>query len=117
MPSRLAARRKVAAATDKTGYKIQGFIILRPQIHGGLHDGRHRGSALMRDTGMRNERELFQMRIENLDWQNRVIFVPDSKTAEGRRVVPMSRQVFEILQNGMPPWPAQDRDRFGRRKP
>jgi integrase len=53
----------------------------------------------MRDTGMRNERELFQMRIENLDWQNRVIFVPDSKTAEGRRLVPMSGRVFEILQN------------------
>jgi site-specific recombinase XerD len=52
---------------------------------------------LMRDTGMRNERELFQMRIENLDWQSRVIFVPDSKTPEGRRLVPMSRGVFEIL--------------------
>jgi hypothetical protein len=25
---------------------------------------------LMRDTGMRNERELFRMRIENLDWQS-----------------------------------------------
>jgi hypothetical protein len=46
MPSRLAARCKVAAATDKTGYKTQGFIILRPQIHGGLHDSRHLGSAL-----------------------------------------------------------------------
>ena len=45
---------------------------------------------LMRDTGMRNERELFRMRVENLDWQNRVILVPDSKTAEGRRLVPMS---------------------------
>jgi integrase len=54
---------------------------------------------LMRDTGMRNERELFRMRIENLDWQNRVIFVPDSKTPEGRRLVPMSSRVFEILQN------------------
>ena len=53
----------------------------------------------MRDTGMRNERELFGMRIENLDWQNRVIFVPDSKTAEGRRLVPMSGRVFEILRN------------------
>jgi integrase len=42
---------------------------------------------LMRDTGMRNERELFRMRIENLDWDNRVIVVPDSKTPEGRRVV------------------------------
>src|SRR5437764_9481703 len=54
---------------------------------------------LIRDTGMRNERELFRMRIENLDWQNRVIFVPDSKTAEGRRLVPMSGRVFEILRN------------------
>jgi integrase len=52
---------------------------------------------LMRDTGMRNERELFRMRIENLNWENRVIFVPDSKTPEGRRLVPMSRRVVEIL--------------------
>jgi integrase len=37
---------------------------------------------LMRDTGMRNQRELYRMRIENLDWENRVIFVPDSKTSE-----------------------------------
>jgi hypothetical protein len=36
----------------------------------------------MRDTGMRNERELYRMRIENLDWNSRVIFVPDS---HGRR--------------------------------
>jgi len=54
--------------------------------------------ALMRDTGMRNERELFRMQIENLDWINRTIFVPDSKTPEGRRLVPMSRRVFEILK-------------------
>ncbi len=53
---------------------------------------------LMRDTGMSNERELYRMRIENLDWQNRVIFVPDSKTPEGRRLVPMSGRVFETLQ-------------------
>jgi integrase len=52
---------------------------------------------LMRDTGMRNQRELYRMRLENLDWKNRVIFVPDSKTPEGRRLVPMSRRVFELL--------------------
>jgi integrase len=45
---------------------------------------------LMRDTGMRNERELFRMRIENLDWRNRVIFVPDSKT--GRRAATCSNE-------------------------
>jgi integrase len=53
---------------------------------------------LMRDTGMRNERELYRMRIENLDWASRVIFVPDSKTEEGRRRVPMSTRVFDILK-------------------
>jgi len=55
---------------------------------------------MMRDTGMRN-RELFRMRMENLDWKNRVIFVPDSKTSEGRRLVPMSRRVFEISGSGV----------------
>jgi site-specific recombinase XerD len=53
---------------------------------------------LMRDKGMRNQRELYRMRIENLDWQNRAIFVPDSKTAEGRRLVPMSLRVTELLR-------------------
>lgn len=53
---------------------------------------------LMRDTGMRNERELYRMRIENLDWDNRVIFVPDSKTEEGRRRVPMSNRAFNVLK-------------------
>jgi len=53
---------------------------------------------LMRDTGMRNERELYRMRIENLDWENRVIFVPESKTGEERRFVPMSHRVCDLLQ-------------------
>lgn len=52
---------------------------------------------LMRDTGMRNGRELYRMRIENIDWGTRSIFIPDSKTREGRRTVPMSDRVFEIL--------------------
>ena len=52
---------------------------------------------LMRDTGMRNQRKLYRLRIENLDWENQVIFVPDSKTPEGRRLIPMGRRVFEIL--------------------
>jgi integrase len=54
--------------------------------------------VLMRDTGMRNERELYRMRIESLDWETRLIFVPDSKTAEGRRLVPMSKRVFDLLR-------------------
>jgi len=54
--------------------------------------------VLTRDTGMRNERELYRLRIENLDWGNRLIFVSDSKAAEGRRLVPMSNRVFDLLR-------------------
>jgi integrase len=53
---------------------------------------------LMRDTGMRNERELYRVRLENLDWKDRTIFVPDSKTEEGRRTVPMSERVYILLR-------------------
>lgn len=52
---------------------------------------------LMRDTGMRNERELYRLRVENLDWDSKVIFVPDSKTPDGRRMIPMSDRVSSLL--------------------
>jgi integrase len=53
---------------------------------------------LMRDTGLRNERELYRLRIENLDWEKKSLFIPDSKTPEGRRTVPMCDRAFDILQ-------------------
>lgn len=53
---------------------------------------------LMRDTGMRNGRELYRVRMENIDFQNRSVFIPDSKSPEGRRTVPMSDRVFQILR-------------------
>jgi integrase len=53
---------------------------------------------LIRDSGMRNERELYRVRIENIDWPGKFIFVPDSKTPSGRRKVPMSDRVLELLR-------------------
>lgn len=53
---------------------------------------------LVRDTGMRNERELYRVRIENINWKDKVIFVPDSKTPDGRRMVPMSDRVLGVLK-------------------
>lgn len=53
---------------------------------------------LVRDTGMRNEKELYQIRIENIDWDRRTIFVPDSKTINGIREVPLSNRAYEILR-------------------
>ncbi len=53
---------------------------------------------LVRDTGMRDERELFAMRVEHLDFDRRLIFVPDSKTPSGRREIPMTTRVYGILR-------------------
>jgi integrase len=52
---------------------------------------------LMRDTGMRNERELYRVRVEHIDLERRELFVPDSKTPEGRRVVPILDRAHDIL--------------------
>jgi len=53
---------------------------------------------LARDTGMRNEKELYRMRIEDLYWDQRLIHVVDSKTENGIRYVPMSDRVFTVLK-------------------
>lgn len=53
---------------------------------------------LARDTGMQNGRELYRIRTENLDWNNRIIFVPESKTVDRRRVIPMSDRAYEVLR-------------------
>jgi site-specific recombinase XerD len=53
---------------------------------------------LVRETGMRNEKELYQIRIENIDWDRHIVFVPDSKTISGIREVPLSNRAFEILR-------------------
>jgi len=54
--------------------------------------------VLVRDTGMRNKKELFCARIEDIDWNNRVFFIPDSKTDNGRRFVPLSDRALELLK-------------------
>jgi integrase len=53
--------------------------------------------VVMRDTGMRNARELYRMRVENVDFDAGTIFTPDSKTESGRRFIPMSSRVSQIL--------------------
>ena len=54
--------------------------------------------VVMRDTGMRNARELYRMRVENIEYDAGSITVPDSKTESGTRSVPLSDRVSEILR-------------------
>lgn len=54
--------------------------------------------VVMCDTGMRNARELYCVRVENVGFDAGTIFTPDSKTVSGRRFIPMSSRVKEILE-------------------
>jgi hypothetical protein len=36
--------------------------------------------------------------VPNLDWGKRIIFVPDIKTTEGRRMIPMSDPLYKLLR-------------------
>ena len=80
------AEQKLLVAARACNWKNSTFELFRDVI------------VLARDTGMRNRRELYRMRMENLDWNNRIIFVPDSKTADGRRMIPMNDRVCEVLR-------------------
>jgi integrase len=52
---------------------------------------------IMRDSGMRNRKEVFRMRWEHLDWGNKRYFVYESKSPKGRRYVPISPRVRQAL--------------------
>jgi len=53
---------------------------------------------LARDTGMRNEKELHQVLIENIHWDRHIVYVPDSKTINGVREVTLSDRAVGILR-------------------
>jgi len=80
------AERKLLAGAAKCNWRPRTLELFRDVV------------SLMRDTGMRNEKELYQIRIENIDWDRRLIFVPDSKTSSGIRDVPMSDRAFNLLR-------------------
>ena len=82
-------KRNYLAAAAQCGWRKRSFQLFRDIV------------KLMRDTGMRNERELYRMRIENLDWRKGMIFVPDSKNRREGERVPMSNRVFEILRRAV----------------
>jgi len=67
------AEQKLLAAAKSCNWKPAMFELFRDVI------------ILARDTGMRNGRELYRIRRENLDWDNRIIFVPDYKQYHRRQ--------------------------------
>ncbi len=80
------AERKLLAGAAKCNWRPRTLELFRDVV------------ILVRDTGMRNEKELYQIRIENIDWDRRLIFVPDSKTVKGVRDVPMSDRVLNLFR-------------------
>jgi integrase len=57
---------------------------------------RHIATVILQ-TGMRPD-EVFRMEVRNLDFARRSIFNPSGKTKAAKRTIPMTREVFEILQ-------------------
>jgi integrase len=51
---------------------------------------------VMQDTGMRPS-EVFEMRLENLHWAERRVWIPSGKTAKARRFVGMTERMHELL--------------------
>ena len=47
---------------------------------------------------MRNKKELFCARIEDIDWNNRAFSYPTARTDNGRRFVPLSDRALELLK-------------------
>jgi integrase len=84
------AERKLLTAADS----LLERGLWTPKMHSTFRDI----VVLVRDTGMRNKKELFCARIEDIDWNNRVFFIPDSKTDNGRRFVPLSDRALELLK-------------------
>lgn len=80
------AERRILAGAARCGWRPRTLALFRDVV------------ILVRDTGMRNEKELYQIRIENIDWDRHLIFVPDSKTGNGIRDVPMSDRVLDLLR-------------------
>jgi integrase len=80
------SERKLIAVAATCGWRKASFELFRDIV------------LAIRETGMRNQRELYRMRVENIDWTNKVIFVPDSKTPNGRRPVPISDRVEKVLR-------------------
>jgi integrase len=52
----------------------------------------------MQDTGMRPS-EVFEMRLENLHWAERRIWIPSGKTAKSRRFVGITERMHKLLSN------------------
>ena len=80
------AERKILAAAAECKWRPKTLELFRDIV------------MLARDTGMRNEKELYRIRIENIGWDRHIVFVPDSKTVTGIREVPLSDRALEILQ-------------------
>ena len=49
--------------------------------------------VVIQDTGMRPE-EVFRIRIEHINWSQRLIFNPNGKTKAARRHVPISERML-----------------------
>lgn len=91
VPTRKEARRELLIGNkEERKIRASGFQPLNDVLF------------IMRRMGMRNESEVLCMRWENVRWLTNDVFVPDGKTVEARRYVPMPRTVRKLLKSRNP---------------
>jgi integrase len=59
-------------------------------------------AVLMLNTGMRPD-EVFHVRGEDVNLEQKYIFIPNGKTKFARRTIPLSQEAFEMLQKRVKP--------------
>jgi integrase len=79
------AERKLRAAAPECKWRLRTLELFQDIV------------VLVRDTGLRNEKELYQIRIEDIHWDRHVLFLPDSKTITGSRDVPLSDRALAFF--------------------
>jgi integrase len=104
----VAVRKKLLATNPCSGVEfpvaVKGlyrphYITWSEQQRIESHGPRHLRNVvrIITETGLRIYKELTPMRKDQVDLQNAVVWIPDSKTANGTAEVPLSRLAIEAI--------------------
>ncbi len=75
-----ALERELGQSTKRSKFRYRAWLVM----------------MVMQDTGMRPN-EVFEMRLENLHWAERRVWIPSGKTAKSKRFVGMTERMHALL--------------------
>ena len=114
----VAVKKKKLGANPCDGVELPGSLAVgmgRPYILPRLEQGRIEFVAssylrhvviIMTEIGLRPYKELLPMRREQVDLENRIVYIPDLKTESGVAEMPMTERVAEAFRERLAEIPA-----------